>query len=94
MAGEIDLGYERGLKTGAEAGGLLAQVVHHHESIDPFGESGEVFHFGGGGQLATGLAAFEDERTKIGAGGIDGGGKSRAAGANNYYIFNRRFAHG
>jgi len=92
-AAEIDLGDEGGLKAGAEAGGLLAQVVHHHEAIDTLGKAGEVFHFGRGGELAARLAPFEDKGIEIGAGSVDGGGKTSASSANDDDVFNR-FTHG
>jgi hypothetical protein len=43
-------------------------------------ETGKVFHFAGGGELATGQRTFEHERIEAGAGCIDGGGETCATG--------------
>ena len=73
---------------GAEARGLLAHVLDELGPLDALGKAGEVFDQGGDGELATGLVSFEDERLEVGARGIDGGGESGAAGAEDDGIEN------
>ncbi len=76
----------RELKLGAEAGGLLLHVVDELGALDAFGPAGKVFDQRGDGELAAGLVAFKNERLEAGAGGVDGGGESGAAGAEDYGI--------
>lgn len=68
---------------GTEAGGLLLHVLDEFGALDSFGPAGEVFDQGGDGELTTWLVAFEDEGFEIGAGGVDGGGESGAAGTED-----------
>jgi hypothetical protein len=81
--GEIDGGEMGHGELGAEAGGLLLHVLDELRALDAFGPAGEVLHERGDGELAAGLVAFEDERLEIGAGGVDGGGESGAAGTED-----------
>ena len=78
---------------GAEAGGLLLHVLDELGALDAFGPAGEVFDERGDGELAAGLVAFEDERLEVGAGGVDGGGESGAAGAEDDGVASRVFRH-
>ena len=41
------------LEAGAETGGLLAQVLHQLEAVDPVREAGEILHFARGCELAA-----------------------------------------
>ena len=68
---------------GAEADGLLLHVLDELGTLDALGPAGKVFDQGGDGELAAGLMALEDEGLEIGAGGVDGGGESGAAGAED-----------
>ena len=68
---------------GAEADGLLLHVLDELGALDALGPAGKVFDQGGDGELASGLVAFEDERLEVGTGGVDGSGKSGAAGAQD-----------
>src|SRR5690606_23194260 len=80
-------------KTGAEARGLLAQVVHQHETVDPFGKTGEVLHLRSRRQLAARLASFEHERIQIRSCGINGGDESRATSADYDHVFDGEGRH-
>jgi hypothetical protein len=82
------------LEAGAEFFGLL---VHAHDeigAIDPLGETGEIFHRSGGGKLAAGLAAFQNEGREVGAGGVDGGSQARASRTHYDHVFHRKALHG
>ena len=59
---------------GAEALGLLLQVLHQLESVDPLRKTGEVLHNTRGGEKAARLGAGEDERREIRARGVNGRG--------------------
>ena len=63
--GEVDLGDVVEQQLGAEALGLLAQVVHQVGTHDPVGEAGEVLDVGGVHQRAAGGdRALEDQRLR------------------------------
>ena len=68
---------------GAEAGGLLLHVLDQLGALDALGPAGKVLDQRGDGELAAGLVAFEDEGLEVGAGGVDGGGESGAAGTED-----------
>lgn len=72
---------------GAELFGLGLHFHHEFRAHYAIGESGVVFHIGGGGELASGLRAGEDEGLKVGAAGVDGGGPSGAAGSDDGDVF-------
>ena len=77
---EVDRGDVVGDQLGAEALGLLAQVVHQLRAHDAVGEAGEVLDLGGVHQRAAGGdRALEDQRLEVGAGGVDRGGVARRA---------------
>ena len=50
---KIDRLDEALFKARAESRGLLAEVVHEHETVDSFGESWEIFYFTRLGQLSA-----------------------------------------
>ena len=56
---EIDAGNDAG-RISAPAQGLPAHVIHEFGAVDAFGETaaGEVFDFGGGGELSARLDPF------------------------------------
>jgi hypothetical protein len=81
--GEIDGAEVSHAQLGAEADGLLLHVLNELGALDALGPAGKVFYQGGNGELAAGLVAFEDERLEVGACGVDGGGESGAAGAED-----------
>ena len=66
-----------------EACGLLFHVLDQFGALHAFGPAREVFDERGDGELAAGFMAFEHEGLEIGAGGVDGGGKSGAAGTED-----------
>ena len=68
---------------GAEALGLLLHVFDQVGAVDAFGKSGKILDLGGDGELAAGLMPDHDQRFQTGAGGIDRGGISGAARADN-----------
>jgi hypothetical protein len=72
------------LEVSAEAGGLLLHVVDQFGALDALRPAGKVFHLGGHRELSAGLVALQNQRVKSGAGGVDGGGESGAAGAEDY----------
>lgn len=66
---------------------LFLHVSHQLRAGDSFRETWEVFYFSGGGKLAAGLCAGEDERGEICAGCIDGGCVSGRAGSYDNDVF-------
>ena len=64
----------------APAQRLGLHPIHQIGPEDAIGEAGEVFHMGGGHQLAAGdatvLKAGDQQRREVGPGGIDGRGIS------------------
>lgn len=83
VAAEVDAGDVVGDELGAEAVGLLAQVVHQVGAGNAVGEAGEVLHLGGGHQCTAGLAALNEQRCEVGAGGVEGGGVSGGSGTDD-----------
>ena len=72
----------------AEARGLLLHVLDQFRALDAFRPAGKVFDQGGDGELAAGLMAFEYQRLEVGAGGINGGRQTGAAGAQDDGVAN------
>ncbi len=72
----------------AEAGGLLLHVLDQFGTLDALGPAGKILDQRGDGELAAGLVALENQRVEAGAGGVDGGGESGAAGAKNNGVAN------
>jgi hypothetical protein len=71
---------------GAEASGLLLELLHQLRALYAFGEARIVLDLGGDGELAAGLRAVDDEGLQVRAGGIDGGGQARRAGADDDHL--------
>lgn len=76
-----------------EAQGLLAHVIHEFGAVDAFGETGEVFDFGGGGELSARFDPFVEYRREIRPGGIDRSRIARRAAADDqtFYVFHKVF---
>ncbi|MNZ74204.1 hypothetical protein D3C78_926480 [compost metagenome] len=68
---------------GGEAFGVLAHAFHERGAGQAFDVAGPVVDFGGGGQLAAGLQAGDQQRVEVGAGGIDGGSIAGGAGTQD-----------
>ena len=87
LGGEIDAVEMAEFNARAEVLGLLLKLLHELEAVDALGKAGKILDNAGGGEEAAGLDSGEDERGKVGAGGVDGGGKSSAARANDDDLF-------
>ncbi|MCY1409536.1 hypothetical protein D9M71_248870 [compost metagenome] len=68
---------------GVEALGVLLHPLHQRRAGQAFHVARPVVHFGGGGELAAGLDAGDDDRLEVGARGIDGCGVARRAGTQD-----------
>ena len=80
---QVNLVDERDEELGAEAPGLLLELLHQLRALNALGEAGVVLDLGGDGELAAGLRAVDDERVEFGARRVDGGGQARRAGADD-----------
>jgi hypothetical protein len=91
--GEIDAGNDARADIRPEAQGLLAHVIHEFGAVDAFGETGEVFDFGGGGELSARFDPFVEYRREIRPGGIDRSRIARRAAADDqtFYVFHKVF---
>lgn len=70
---EIHFIYISAADVSAETECLLAYIFHELGTGHGFGITGEVFHIGGDGELASGLVSFEQQGRYVGSGSIDGG---------------------
>ena len=75
------------LDAGSKPFGLLLHFHHQVRTRNGFWESGEVFNFCGGRELASGLGAGDDKWLEVSAGGVDSGGVSGRAGSNDNDVF-------
>ena len=75
------------LEARAEPGGLGLDIHDEVGALDAFGETGKVFDQRGGGELSTGFMAFEDEGGEVCTGGVNCGGESGAARADDDEFF-------
>ena len=80
---EIDAGEVRHAIFGAETLRLLAHVLDQLRAQNSFGKAGEILDQRGQRKLAAGLVAFDDQRFQVGARGVEGGGVSGTAGADD-----------
>ena len=64
-------------------------VLDQVRAVDAFGKSGKVLDQRSERELAAGFMAVDHQRFQIGAGRVDGGRVSGAAGANDYNISHR-----
>ena len=76
---------------GAEVLGLLLDVFHQHGAVDALGKSWEIFDQRGERELAAGLVSSDHEGFQIGSRGVDGGGVSGAAGADDDDVVHWKF---
>ena len=83
--GECDAGDGAHADVGAETPGLLFHLAHQQVGVHAFGKSGEVFHFGGFGQLAAHLQSGVQYGGEVGA--VDSGGVPGGAGADDEYFY-------
>jgi len=77
------------LEACAEALGLGFHVHDELGAVDAVDEAGEVLDEGGGGELAAGFLALEDEGVEVCARCVDGCGEACAAGADDDQLFHR-----
>ncbi len=71
---------------GAEVLGLLLDVFHQQRALDAVGKAGEIFDQRGERELAAGFVSGDDQRFQVGSRGIDGGGVSGAARADDDHV--------
>ena len=79
----LGLGHDAETDVGSEPLGLGAEVVHHLLALDSLGIAGEILHFRGLGQLASGLDALVDHCLDIRAARIDGRSITGRTAADN-----------
>ena len=79
---------------GADMLGLGLHLLHQPRALDDVAEAGIIFDVGGGGQLAAGLDALDDDRRQAGAGGVNGGGQAGRAGAEDEQAGGNDVGHG
>src|SRR5436190_1489044 len=77
-------------KARAELLRLLVHVDDKLRAVDAGGKAREIFHEGGGGELAAGLPAFENERIQIRASGVDRSCQPRASAPDNDHLLHRQ----
>ena len=68
---------------------LLMHVDDELRAIDALRKSGKIFHHCRRGKLTARLPAFEDERIKIRARGINRGGQPRASAPDDDHLLHR-----
>ena len=73
----------------AKAHRLHSHVLNQLRTLDAFRPAGKVLDQGGDGELAAGLVAFKHKWFQVGAGRIDGGGKTGAARAEDDSVADR-----
>src|SRR3954451_195935 len=99
-AREVDLAGSYRLDVGAEALGLLAEAGHQQGAHDPAREPGGVLDVGGEHELTAGLVAgggwlaLEDERSEVGAGGVDRSREAGGTGADDDDVVDAVLGHG
>ena len=83
---EIDFADVHLLKSGVEALGLLAEMVHQLGAHDPVREARIVLDIGGDHQLTTRDHTLEDQRVEIGARRVEGSGQPGRARPDDYEL--------
>ena len=81
--GQVDLADVVPHYARADMLGLRLHFLHQPRPLDDVAEAGVIFDVGGGGQLAAGLDALNDDGAHAGARGVDGGGEPCGAGAED-----------
>jgi hypothetical protein len=87
---KIDFCDGSGLEFRAEFLRLLAHVLNELRPQDAIREAREILDVRGERKLSAGLVAVDDQRLEVRAPGIDGGGQTSAATADNYDIVHSR----
>ncbi len=72
----------------AKAAGLLAHVFDQLRALNAVRKSGKIFDQRGQRKLAAGFVAFDDQRLKVGAGGVERRGVSGATGSDDDDVAN------
>ena len=90
---ELDAGHVVGLEPGAEALGLVAEVLHHLRAHDPFGEARVVLDIGRLLEQAAPREALDHERLEVGARGVQRGRVPGRATADDDHVFNPLVDH-
>ena len=83
FGGEVCLGDHSPTHVRSKALCLIFQVFHHGVAVHALRVAGKVVHFGGGGQLATGLQAHVHDGFQICAGSVNGGGVAGRSAADD-----------
>ncbi|MCY1182711.1 hypothetical protein D9M73_232840 [compost metagenome] len=78
---------------GLEALGVLLHTLHQRRAGQAVGVARPVVDFGGGGQLAAGLHAGDQQRLEVGTGGIHRGAVTGRAGTENNHSRMTDFRH-
>src|SRR6266852_2038670 len=89
-AAEDNFTHRARFEFGAEPFRLLAHVVNQLGPQNTLGETGVIFNHGGQGELAAGFVAIDHQGLEVGASGIDCGGESGAAAANDDDVMHSR----
>src|SRR6185312_7607541 len=92
-AGEVDLTDMVPYDLRADMLGLGLHLLDQPRTLDDVAETGIIFDIGGGGELAAGLDALDDDRRQAGARGVDCGGKPRRAGAEHGHARRNAVGH-
>ena len=91
--GELDPGRVVGDEAGAEALGLVAELLHQLRAHDPLGEARVVLDVGRVLELAAPLEALDHERLELGAGGVERGGVAGAGAADDDQVLDSLLVH-
>ena len=89
LAAHFEIGHFRIRKARAEFFRLRVHVHDQLRTVDAFRKAGKVFHHGRGGELAAGMASLEDERTQVGARGVNRRGQPRATAPDDDHFLHR-----
>ena len=90
---EVNPGHVVGQELGAEALGLLAEVLHHLRAEDAAGVAGVVLDVARDHQLAAPREPLDHERTQVGAGAVERRGVSGGAAADDDQLTYVVFGH-
>src|SRR5262249_13484793 len=81
---EVDVRHIVEIQFSPKAHRLFAEQFHHVRTQEAVNEAGVVFDFCGEGELATRLAAFDDQGSEHGARAIDRRGQTRRTRTDNH----------
>ena len=68
---KFHFGDDAGDEGGTETLGLTTKVLHHRKGFHAVRVTGEVLHFGRGGQLSAELRTFDEYRLQVRACSVD-----------------------